>query len=301
MLSFLSYILFRFFVIIFYILPFRLIYFISDFFALLLRYVIRYRKKIILKNLKNSFPNKTEKELRKMLFPIYLNISDILVETIKGYSMSSKQVQKHITITNLKLMNELYDNYNGIIGVLGHYGNWEWAALLSGLVLKQNSVIFYKPLSNKFLDKYIHKNRSRFGVHLCSIYITAKSFEENKSKKTFFAMVADQSPSNISKSYWITFLNQPTACLHGPEKYARMFNLPVVYIFIDRIKRGYYEVTFTTVTEKPNELPDGEITRQYFGLLEKDIIHKPAPWLWSHRRWKHKPSSSENSYLTNSN
>jgi KDO2-lipid IV(A) lauroyltransferase len=269
-----------------------MIYGISDFFAILLRYIIPYRKKIILKNLKNSFPDKSERELKKLLFPIYRNIADLLVETIKGFSMSSKQVQKHITTINIEVMHELYDKYNGIIGVLGHYGNWEWAALLAGLSLKQKSVVLYKPLSNKYLDNYIHQNRSRFGVHLCSIYITAKSFEENKNKKMFFAMVADQSPSNVSKAYWTTFLNQPTACLHGPEKYAKMFDMPVVYIFIDKVKRGYYEITFRTITEHPKTLPDGELTHQYFNILEKDIIAKPAPWLWSHRRWKHTPKSN---------
>jgi KDO2-lipid IV(A) lauroyltransferase len=287
--SFITYILFRFFVALFYIFPFWVIYGISDFFAVLLYFLVGYRKKVIIKNLKNAFPTKSEKELKKLLFPIYRNISDLMVETIKGFSMSPKQVMKHIKTTNVELMHDLYNRKKGIIGVLGHYGNWEWAALLAGLKLKQGTVALYKPLSNKFLDAYMRKNRARFGIKLSSIYATAKTFDEHKNDKMLFALVADQSPSNINKSFWVDFLNQPTACLHGPEKYSKMFDMPVVYIHIIRKKRGYYDITFETLTETPAKITEGEITKQYMLTLEQDILKDPSQWLWSHRRWKHKP------------
>jgi len=286
---FISYILFRFFVGLFYFLPFWFIYRISDFFAFLLCFVFKYRKKVIINNLKNSFPQKTEKELKKILFSIYRNISDLMVETMKGFTMSPEQVKHHIYTTNIELMHNLYERKNGIIGVLGHFGNWEWAALLAGLELKQHTVALYKPLSNPYLDHYIRKNRAKFGISLCSIYLTSKSFFEYKDKKTFFAMVADQSPSNVNKAIWTNFLNQPTACLHGPEKYAKTLNMPIVYVNITRQKRGFYSITFTTITENPLTLNNGEITQTYMQILENDIIKNPTQWLWSHRRWKHKP------------
>ena len=288
MVSFITYILFRFFVALFYILPFRVIYLISDFLAFVLYKIIGYRKQVIIQNLKSSFPDLDNKKIEKLLFPIYRNISDLMVETIKGFSMTKKQVQKHIFTTNIEVMNQHYINHKGIIGALGHYGNWEWAALLAGIKLKQETIALYKPLSNKYLNKYIRKNRARFGIHLFPIQNTYKSFETNKHKKILFALVADQSPSNINKAIWTTFLNQPTACLHGLEKYAHLFNMPIVYIQIIRIKRGYYSITFKTLFENPkNELP-GHITKIYMKTLEQDIIKKPEQWLWSHKRWKHK-------------
>lgn len=288
MISFISYFLFRFFVAFFYILPFRVIYIISDFFAIILYKIIGYRKKVIVQNLKNSFPDWDNKKINQLLFPIYRNISDLMVETIKGFSMTKKQVKKHITTTNIEVMNQHYVNHKGIIGVLGHFGNWEWAALLAGLRLKQETIALYKPLSNKYLDKYIRKNRARFGISMYSIQGTYKSFEENKHKKILFALVADQSPSNINKSIWTTFLNQPTACLHGPEKYAQLYHMPVIYIQIIRVKRGYYSITFKTLFEEPHKEEPGNITKAYMKVLENDIIQWPDHWLWSHRRWKHK-------------
>ncbi|MGQ9847123.1 MAG: lysophospholipid acyltransferase family protein [Bacteroidales bacterium] len=288
MVSFITYVLFRLFVALFYILPFRVIYIISDFFAFILYKIIGYRKKVIVQNLKNSFPDWDDKKINQLLFPIYRNISDLMLETIKGFNMTKKQIKKHITTTNIEVMDQHFINHKGIIGVLGHFGNWEWAALLAGLRLKQDTVALYKPLSNKYLDKYIRKNRARFGISMYSIQETYKSFEENKHKKILFAMVADQSPSNINKSVWTTFLNQPTACLHGPEKYACLYQMPVVYIQIIRNKRGYYSITFKTLFEEPQKEESGNITKTFMKVLENDIIQRPDHWLWSHKRWKHK-------------
>ncbi|MCX7863049.1 MAG: lysophospholipid acyltransferase family protein [Bacteroidales bacterium] len=286
--SFLVFLIFRFFVVVFSLLPFRVVYVVSDIFAFILRYLIRYRYNVIISNLRNSFPEFSEKQIRSLLWPIYRNITDLMVETMKGFTISPKNLEKHIYTTNIELMHELYQQYDGIIGVLGHYGNWEWAALLAGLKLKQKTVALYKPLSNKHLDNFIHKTRSRFGIELCPIYITASIFEKYKNKKVFYALVADQSPSNIKKAIWIKFLNQDTACLQGPEKYARMYQMPVVYVHITRVKRGIYEITFKLLHTPNNLLNENEITVKYMQTLESYIISDPVQWLWSHRRWKHK-------------
>jgi KDO2-lipid IV(A) lauroyltransferase len=289
--SLINYIIFRFFVELFRILPFSFIYILSNFFAFILCYIVKYRYKVIYENLKKSLPEKNEFELKSLIFPIYKNITDIMVETMKGFTISATTLQKRIKTVNEEIMEDLYNKYNGIIGVLGHYGNWEWAGLLAGLKLKQKTVALYKPLSNKYLDNYIRKNRSRFGIELCPIYITASTFEKYENKKVFYALIADQSPSNINKAIWIKFLKQDTACLQGPEKYARKFNMPVVYVHIERFKRGYYNITFKILTEKPKETNEGEITLLYMQTLEQYIHQNPTHWLWSHRRWKHKKTN----------
>lgn len=290
--SIFTYIVFRFFVELFRFLPFPFLYALSDFLAFVLRYVIKYRYKVIIQNLKNSFPEKSVEDINSLLLPIYRNITDLLVETMKGFTISASTLKKHIKTTNIEVMDEMYNKYNGIIGVLGHYGNWEWAGLLAGLKLKQKTVALYKPLSNKYIDKYIRKNRSRFGIELCPIYITASIFEKYENEKVFYALIADQSPSNINKAIWVKFLNQDTACLQGPEKYAIKFNMPVVYVNIERVKRGYYNITFIVLTENPRDTSEGEITSLYMNCLEKYINQNPSLWLWSHKRWKHKRSKN---------
>jgi len=287
--NYIVYIIFRVFIILFSITPFPVIYGISSFFAFIIGKVFKYRYAVIYKNLSNAFPTFSEKEKKRIIHKIYLNITDLLVESIKSFTMTRKQIYRHEKVLNPEILDELYKQGRGVIGNTGHYGNWEWAALTSSFYLKHKPVGFYKPLSNKYLDKYLRKNRSRFGMHLCPIHITAKSFEDYKDKTAFFAMVGDQSPSRVSQSYWFQFLNQKTTCIHGPEMYAKKYNLPIMFLNIQRVKRGYYTVEIIKITDDPQSMSDGEITRIYMQKLEELIINKPENWLWSHRRWKIKP------------
>ena len=287
--KFFTYILFRLFVIFFYITPFPVLYLISDFFAFLLGKVVKYRYKVIYQNLSNSFPKLNDLEKKKIIKKAYQNITDIMVESIKSFTMTKKQVSKREVVLNPEAFDEYYSQNKNILGVTGHYANWEWAALCSSHYLKHKPVGFYKPLSNKLIDKFMKRNRGKFGMHLTSINITAKSFEEYKDKKAFFVMVGDQSPSRVSQAYWMEFLNQQTACIHGPERYAKKYDLPVFYIDIQRTKRGYYTVEISKITDNPKDLPEGEITKLFMKKLEEKIQKKPEDWLWSHRRWKIKP------------
>ena len=287
--NYVVYLIFRFFVIIFTITPFPVIYCISSILAFIIGRIFKYRHSVIYNNLTNSFPDLNDKEKKKIIKGIYLNISDLVVESIKSFTITRQQICKRQVVLNPDFLDNLYKKNRSVIGIAGHYANWEWAALTSGFYLKHSPVGFYKPLANKYIDQYLKKNRSRFGMHLCSIYVTAISFENYKNKTAFFAMVGDQSPSNVSKAYWFNFLNQNTACLHGPEKYARLYNLPIVFIDIQRIKRGYYTVEISKLTDEPLEVPEGEITRLYMQKLEAIIRKKPENWLWSHKRWKIKP------------
>jgi len=287
--NYVVYLIFRFFVIIFTITPFPVIYCISSILAFIIGRIFKYRHSVIYNNLTNSFPDLNDKEKKKIIKGIYLNISDLVVESIKSFTITRQQICKRQVVLNPDFLDNLYKKNRSVIGITGHYANWEWGALTSGFYLKHSPVGFYKPLANKYIDQYLKKNRSRFGMHLCSIYVTAISFENYKNKTAFFAMVGDQSPSNVSKAYWFNFLNQNTACLHGPEKYARLYNLPIVFIDIQRIKRGYYTVEISKLTDEPLEVPEGEITRLYMQKLEAIIRKKPENWLWSHKRWKIKP------------
>ncbi|MBI5540485.1 MAG: lysophospholipid acyltransferase family protein [Bacteroidia bacterium] len=287
--NFIIYIIFLFFVLVFAITPFFVLYLFSSFLAFLIGSVFKYRYKVIYQNLSNSFQGLTEKEKKKIIKKVYLNISDLAVESIKSFTMSKKQIKQRLVVLNPEFLDLLYKSNRGVIGVTGHYANWEWAALASSMYLKHSPVGFYKPLSNKHIDQYMKRNRGRNGMHLCSIYVTAISFESYKNKPAFFAMVGDQSPSNANKAYWLDFLNQKTACLHGPENYAKLYNLPVVFLDIQRIKRGHYTVELSKITDEPLNEKNGEITRVYMQKLEAVIRKKPEDWLWSHRRWKIKP------------
>jgi KDO2-lipid IV(A) lauroyltransferase len=281
------YLFFRFFVFLFRIMPFWFIYAISNFVAFVLHRLAGYRLKVIRSNLGIAFPGMSAPEMDRVIKQFYRNLSDLLVESIKGFSLTEKQIRARFVVKNPEILIPYYQQNKSIIAVTGHTGNWEWGILAAPLCTEMTCVGLYKPLTNKRMDSYIKSNRCRNGSHLTSIYVTALSFERYINTSSLIMMVADQSPSNLRKSYWVNFFGKDTACLHGAEKYAKLYDLPVYYFTVHRFKRGHYEVEFFPVADRPREMPEGEITRRYMKLLEDYISHNPANWLWSHRRWKH--------------
>lgn len=276
-----------FFIFLIGIIPFVLLYPFSDLMYVLLYRIIGYRKRVIFENLSLSFPNIEKQELKRLIGLSYKNLTDILVEGIKGFTMTRSQIRRRHKVLNPEIVETFFKSGKSIIALPTHYGNWEWGALSPGLFIKNFNIIgFYKPFSNPFVDRFMRKNRSRTGTTLASIYETSKIFEQLKDKPTIYIMAADQSPSNTDKAYWIDFLGRNTAFLHGPEKYARNYDIPLVYVDIQRVKRGYYELTLSVLADKPSELEEGEITRRYAKMLESQISRKPENWLWSHKRWK---------------
>lgn len=279
--------LFIFFIILVGLIPFRLLYIFSDFTRIILYHVIGYRKKVVDQNLRHSFPDWSEDQYKKVTRGTYKNLTDIFIEGIKTFALSGKNAVKRYKILNPELIEKYYNQNKSIIFVLGHYGNWEWGTLGVPLqVIYDEMVILYKPLSNPYIDRYIRKTRSRTGGSLVSIYQTAESFKKYEEKPVIFVLVADQSPGNSRKVIWTQFLGQDTAFLQGPEKYATALDLPLIYLDIQRVKRGYYELELSVLCEKPTEMKKGELTKMYARKLESIIQKHPDDWLWSHKRWK---------------
>ena len=282
------FILFLISIVIVAIIPWGLIYGYSNIMAKLLHNVLKYRVKVTRSNLRLAFPEKSDAELAVIEKQSYQNLADISVEALKGFTMRNSAIRERHKILNPELLDYYYNQKQSIIGVAGHLNNWEWGALSAGIQLKHPPVAIYKPLSNKLIDWFIKWNRSIRGTELVPTNQTFDTFQKYKHKPCIYILVADQSPSNLSKAYWINFFNQDTACIHGPEKYAKMYNYPVIYIDIKRVKRGYYTVELSVLCDKPNELQDGELTAAYMHRLEQSIRENPENWLWTHRRWKRK-------------
>ena len=289
--KFFTYLLFKVFILIFWLIPFWVVYLFSDGIYFLAYYVAGYRKKVVIDNIRNSFPEKDEKQVRQIVEGFYHYLCDILLESIKAFSMSEPEVIKRYEFENTGFLEDIYKQGKSVICVAGHYGNWEWAGLASGPQVMHRPVGFYKPLSNKMIDAEVQKTRVKGRSLLVSIANTSAVFSKDYGEPAIFYMVADQSPSSVRLAYWMQFMNQDTAVLHGPEKYARLYNFPVVFAYTRRIKRGYYKVDFSMLVEDPSKTEPGEITRQYMRRLEKIIFDKPEYYLWSHKRWKHKRDS----------
>lgn len=284
--DYLIYLVFRAFVLLFRFIPFRLLYGFADFVFYLVYYVAGYRKKVVFINLRNSFPEKTGPEIEKIAKKFYHHFADMLIESLKAFTMTEASVIKRYRFISTSSPDELCRQGKSVICVAGHYGNWEWAGIAAGKQMCHKPVGFYKPLSNKFIDGYIQKSRVQGRAQLASIVNTAETFSTDYGEPAAFYMVADQSPSSDRLAYWVNFLNQETAVLHGPEKYARVHNFPVVFASVHKVKRGYYTIDFKMLEPEPDKTKTGEITSRFMKMLEEVIVANPEYYLWSHRRWK---------------
>jgi len=266
-------------------LPFWALYGVSNFFYLILN-ISGYRKEVVLTNLKKSFPEKSNEEIEFIKKRYFKYLCDLILETLKTIRMTEKQARERCVFHNPEWLNEFYEHKQSIIIVMGHYGNWEWAGPSFTLNTNYQLVVIYRPLSNIYFEKMMSGMRTKFGTRITPVNNTLRDMVSNRSQITATAFIADQtaSPEN---AYWTTFMNQDTAVFTGPEKLAKKFNYPIVYMNVKRIKRGYYEITPELLFKNSKETADNEILEVFTKRLEKEITIEPSTWLWSHKRWKH--------------
>ena len=271
------------------ILPFSLFYLLSDILYLLIYKVVGYRKKVVYENLKNSFPEKSHKELKEIEKKFFHYLCDLVLETLKTLTISKKEALRRCAFNEnaIAIFKQLNDEKKSCILVMGHFGNWEWAGSSFSLLNSQQLYVIYHPLSNKYFDKLMYNMRSRFGTKLYAMKDTMREMIRNRHEINATAFIADQTPSPEG-AYWTTFLNQDTPVFWGTEKIAQKLNYPVLYATVNRKKRGYYEVNVEYLVKNPKDTNEGEISELHTRKLEKDIIAQPEIWLWSHRRWKYK-------------
>jgi Kdo2-lipid IVA lauroyltransferase/acyltransferase len=268
------------------LLPFRALYVVSDVFYFLIR-LSGYRRKIVLRNLRNSFPEKPEAEIKKICNAYYRYLCDLLLETLKTLNMSERKTKERVIFHNQPWLDKFYEEKKSIIIVMGHYGNWEWAGPAFTLTTSYQLVVIYRPLSNVYFEKMMTGMRTRFGTRITPVDKTLRDMVTYRSETTATAFIADQTATK-KNAYWTTFLNQDTAVFTGPEKLAKKFNYPVVYMNVQRTGRGYYEITPELLFENPSATAENEISEVFTNRLEAEIRRDPVPWLWSHRRWKHR-------------
>ena len=269
-------------------LPFRALYAVSDVVYVFLFHVIRYRRKVVEGNIAGAFPDMPEAERRTVIRKFYRHFCDLLLESFKLFTISEKDLRERIVFENTEVLNQFFEQGRSVILAGGHYNNWEYFAVAFQLNIRHQAASLYKPLANKWFDARMRANRGRYGMKMIPIQ-EAKAFFRSVQERpaaTVFGM--DQSPSKVSRSHWMTFLGRDTAVTFGTEKYSRDFNQPVVFGSIGKIKRGYYRIRFTTITDEPANMPHGRIVERAMEMLEADIRREPEWWLWTHRRWKHK-------------
>lgn len=278
------------------ILPMNVLYIFSDIFYFFAYKVIGYRLKVVRQNMKGSFPEKTDKELRRLEKDFYRHFCDYLVETVKLAHISLEELHSRANLRNPEVVDRLMDEgHTCFVLLMGHYGNWEWFTGSTSRFEDSRVYQIYRPLVSKAFDQLYLELRTKFGSYCIKKNDTIRDMIRLKQDKTRSVVIflADQTPSIANIHYWTTFLNQDTAMYTGPERIARKLDLPVIFLDTRKQKRGYYTVDMELITATPKETPEFWITEKYTRMMENCILRNPAYWLWTHKRWKHKRSDFE--------
>ena len=273
------------------LLPYRVLYVISDVFYVLVYHVVGYRKRVVRNNLKTSFPEKSAKELRQIERGFYHFLCDYFVETIKLLSLTPKTLLQHIEFHGLDQIEQCFDEGQSAAGILGHYCNWEYLSTATQGYQRHKDAplgLIYHPLRNDVMDRLFLELRQ----HLGGTCIPKKDILRQllnlrrEGRVSLFGYISDQSPKWENIHLWLPFLHHDTPVFTGTERIMRKMNNAVFYVDMERPRRGYYVVYFRLITRQPNDLePDG-ITRRFFEMLEQTIRRDPRYYLWTHNRWK---------------
>lgn len=260
----------------------------SDALAFVLYRVVGYRRAVVWDNLRRSFPEKSETELAEIVRKSYRNLTDVMLETMKSYTLPIREIDRRCPVLNAELVNKYLDQSRSIILSGCHYNNWEYTGITMPPLFHGTAVTAYKPISNTLMDAYVNSTRERTGMVMVDMEGTFSSMRqrEREGLPSVFILLADQSPSSRKSAHWVHFLGQETASLPGVDVLARKFNFPVLFYEVRRLKRGFYEVEFSEICANPAAAEPTKISQAFADKLESIIRRQPENWLWSHRRWK---------------
>ncbi|MGB1248142.1 MAG: lysophospholipid acyltransferase family protein [Chitinophagales bacterium] len=274
-------------------LPLPILYLLGKLLAWNLQYVFRYRKKVVMGNLAIAFPEKTIKEHKKIASKFYQYLGAIVIESIKSFTISEKEISKRCKVLNPSILDTPSYADKNVIFMYGHYQNWEWSALGCNTQSNHKTAGIYKAIANKSMNDWIKSNRSRMGARLISMK-EIKSVYENPPDEVFAnAFISDQKPRDPKRGHWVDFFGIKTSFLAGAARYAKQYNLPIFFIDIQQPKKGHYTYFIEEMVPNPSEWDEKTIIETFANRLEKQIKENPAYWLWSHKKWQHKYEESK--------
>jgi Kdo2-lipid IVA lauroyltransferase/acyltransferase len=267
------------------LLPFWLLYGIADALFVFVYYIFPYRKSVVMENLRGAFPEQTERERRWIARRFYRNLIDNFLEAIKLLSISPRQLSKRFRC-DYSLLERLYAEGRSCQVHLGHTFNWEYANAEFSAKTDFEFLVVYMPIGMPSIDRLFRHLRHKFGTILLPATDMRNAMMPYRNRRYALALVADQNPGRPQDSYWCDFLGRPAPFVKGPERGARLHDIPVVFVSMRKEKRGHYSAVLSMGADSPRDLPEGELTLRFVRFLENEIREQPEIWLWSHRRWK---------------
>ncbi len=276
------------------ILPFKLLYLLSDFIYLILYKLLGYRISTVRKNLNIALPHLSDEERKEIEIKFYHHFCDTMVEMIKTMSISEKEMAKRFTLDNIELVKEMEAKGKSVSLICAHYASYEWLLVMNkSLSIKGFGI--YKKLRNRYFDRMVRKIRGRFGGVLIDSKDAIKCIKENQKKgiQGYYGMVSDQSPKLRRVNHYTKFFGAEVPVFTGAEFLAKGFDMNIMFVKGRKIKRGYYAAEFISLKKDPKDYPNFEIMDEFFALLEDQIREAPEYYLWTHKRFKHQRNTEE--------
>lgn len=269
-------------------LPLKILYIFSDCTFFLIYHIVGYRKEVVSENLRNSFPHKTNEELKKIRKNFYLNFSDYIVETLKSFTMSSHELRVRVQHLNQDIFHEAKAEGKNVILLSGHVFNWEWFNALATIIPQENSFPVYRKVQSNFWEEKVKSIRNRFGNHAIEAKeVIRHIFRNPNDGNSVYMFVADQTPHFSEITYGLNFLNQKTPAFIGYDKLSTRMDLAFVYCDMKKVKRGFYQINYYRIYPDGEKFVEHEVVKKFHKLLENTINKRPDNYLWSHRRWKY--------------
>lgn len=275
------------------LLPFFILNRLADLFYLVFLTVFRYRRKVVMANLDGCFPEKTEKEKKKIARKFYRHLADMIIESVKNFSISMDHALRMLPAQNDAILFELQKEGRSIAVCGGHYANWELFAMVGSQHIPMFTLGIYKRIKDQFLDQKMRESRGKYGMNLVPTVEASEWMKANEDLQKAVIYAFDQSPANPAKAHWMTFLGRDTPVYFGPERHANKFNMAVVFGHFKKLGRNRYAIEYELITKDPRSMEPGQLTEIMMRKLEKDILAEPAYWLWTHKRWKHEHKRAE--------
>lgn len=267
--------------------PLPALYALSDLLFLLLYRVMKYQRHLLNDNLERAFPAQSQAERDILATACYRNALDFLVESLKSWRLDKNEIKQRVTLKNPELIAELGTQHKTLLALTSHSGNWEWLQLACAAQLETPVAALYSPLNLPDIDALLTTMRSRFGSMLIEAKTALPSLVGFSRQGGIIAINADQGPRPEDDKYWSRFLGIDTAFFTGPDKLARLFKAPVIFVRMQRVRRGYYEVEFELLCAPPYSKDQDTIMPAYIKAAEQQIRSAPQDWFWLYKRWKY--------------
>ena len=270
-------------------LPWRLFYLFSTCVYIFVYHIIRYRRKSVTENLILIFPEKSKSEIYTIRKAFFKHMCDMFLEMIKSISISDKDLLERFKITNIETLKKLESKNKSIIVLMSHYASYEWSTVTQ-LLIDYSTVGVYKQIKNEYFDQLVHQIRKRYDARLIASYNAMKEITRDKvnGKLCSYAFLSDQSPSLAKATYWTDFMGIKVPTHVGGAVLAKRLDMSVVYLHVEKVKRGYYQAKFVPITENAKNCEEYYIVKTYLRMLEEQIYKAPEYYLWTHKRWKHR-------------